>query len=130
MGLLRRLVGGEKEAPAGDGGKVTVEPRHLTGEEFDAVVLQSDLPVLVDFWAEWCGPCHAISPSVAKLAEEYDGRALITKVNADDYPEILSRYGIMGIPTLIYFKGGQEVDRVVGVTAYSMLRSKLERALA
>ena len=130
MGLLRRLVGGEKESPAEDKSELTAAPRHLTAEEFDAVVTQSELPVIVDFWAEWCGPCHAIAPSVAKLAEQYDGRALVTKVNADDYPDILSRYGIMGIPTLIYFKGGQEVDRVVGMTAYSTLRSKLERLLA
>ena len=129
MGLLRRLVGGDKETPAGDGGKMTVEPRHLTGEEFDTVVMESELPVIVDFWAEWCGPCHAIAPSVAKLAEEYDGRALVTKVNADDYPDILSRYGIMGIPTLIYFKDGKEVDRVVGVTPYGALKGKLERLL-
>ena len=79
---------------------------------------------MVDFWAEWCGPCHAIAPSVAKLADEYAGRALVAKVNADEYPDILSRYGIMGIPTLIYFKGGEEADRVIGVTQYSTLKNK------
>ena len=108
----------------------TVEPRHLTGEEFATVISGSDLPVVVDFWAEWCGPCHAVAPSVAQLATDYDGRALIAKLNADEYPDILQNFGIMGIPTLIYFKGGREVDRQVGMTNYSTLKSKLERQLA
>jgi len=131
MDLLKRLIGGDKEeAVAAENAQLAVAPRHLTGEEFDQEVLSSDLPVIVDFWAEWCGPCHAIAPSIVKMAEEYEGRALITKLNADDYPEILERYGIMGIPTLIYFRGGQEVDRVVGVTPYGALKNKLERLLA
>jgi thioredoxin 1 len=128
MGLFKNLFGSKKDesAPAAS----AVEPRHLTGEEFDTVVLQSELPVVVDFWAEWCGPCHAIAPSVANLAAEFEGKALVTKLNADEYPDILSRYGIMGIPTLIYFKGGREADRVVGVTGYGALKSKLQRLLA
>lgn len=128
MGLFKRFVGGAKSAP--DGGNPAAEPRHVTGEEFDTVVLQSELPAVVDFWAEWCGPCHAIAPAVAQLAVEYEGRALVAKLNADEYPEILMRYGIMGIPTLIFFKNGQEVDRQVGMTSYSTLKNKLERVLA
>lgn len=129
MGLLKRLMGGDKEE-ATAGSEPAVAPRHLTGEEFDQVISQGETPVVVDFWAEWCGPCHAIAPSVAKMAAEYDGRAVVAKLNADDYPDILGRYGIMGIPTLIYFKDGKEVDRVVGVTPYGALKSKLERLLA
>ncbi len=130
MGLFKRLMGGDKEEVSVEGGEPTAAPRHLTGDEFDQVISQSETPVMVDFWAEWCGPCHAIAPSVAKIAVEFDGRAVVAKLNADDYPDILGRYGIMGIPTLIYFKGGEEVDRVVGVTPYGALKGKLERLLA
>jgi thioredoxin 1 len=107
-----------------------VEPRQLTGEEFETALRTSQIPVVVDFWAEWCGPCHAIAPSVAKLAAEFQDRALVRKLNADEHPEILARYGILGIPTLVYFKGGAEVDRITGLTHYGALKSKLERLLA
>lgn len=129
MGLLKRLLGGPNEAANTDK-QPGIEPRHVTGDEFADLVQTSAIPVLVDFWAEWCGPCHMIAPSVAALATEFDGRAVVAKLNADDYPEILGHYGIMGIPTLIYFKDGQEVDRVVGVTAFGTLKGKLERLLA
>ena len=133
MDLLKRFMGSDKEEtqPAADAAKAS----ERRADAFDRrrvrpQVIESTVPVVVDFWAEWCGPCHAIAPSVAKMAQEYDGRAFVGKVDADEYPEILSRYGIMGIPTLIYFKGGQEVDRVVGVNAYGTLKNKLERLLA
>lgn len=104
-------------------------PQHVTGAEFDQVILKAATPAVVDFWAEWCGPCHAMAPVVDKLAGEFAGRAIVAKVDADAYPDLLSRYGIMGIPTLLFFKDGAEVDRVVGMTAYDTLKSKLERAL-
>jgi thioredoxin 1 len=128
MDLLKGLFGGKKEATPADAGAVA--PRHLTREEFDAVVRESEIPVVVDFWAEWCGPCHAIAPAVANLAAEFAGRAVVAKLNADEYPDVLARYGIMGIPTLIYFKAGQEADRVIGFTSYGVLKSKLERLLS
>jgi thioredoxin 1 len=126
MGLFKRSnEPKEQQAVAGQG----VEPMHITGKEFDAVVLRSQVPAVVDFWAEWCGPCHAIGPAVSQLAAEYEGRVLVTKLDADECPEIICRYGIMGIPTLIYFKGGKEVDRVIGLTGYTTLKGKLEKLL-
>jgi thioredoxin 1 len=133
MGLFKRFLGEkdpatETNAPAG--AARGVQPQHVTGEEFDDVVLKSALPTVVDFWAEWCGPCHMISPAVQQLANEFEGRLQVAKLNADDYPEILGRYGIMGIPTLIFFKDGQEVDRIVGLQGYNVLKSKAARLLA
>ncbi|MEJ5197770.1 MAG: thioredoxin [Anaerolineae bacterium] len=127
MDLLKGLFGGKKETSTTD--NTATAPRHLTDAEFDALVRESQVPVVVDFWAEWCGPCHAIAPAVANLATEFDGRAVVAKLNADEYPDVLARYGIMGIPTLIYFQAGQEVDRVIGYTSYGVLKSKLERLL-
>jgi thioredoxin 1 len=82
--------------------------------QFQEQVLNSETPVLVDFWAEWCGPCKMIAPVVDQIAEEYAGQLRVGKLDADVYPEILSSYGIMGIPTLILFKDGQPVVRVTG----------------
>jgi thioredoxin 1 len=82
--------------------------------DFDSVVLQSDVPVLVDFWAPWCGPCRMIAPAVDAVAEQYSGKAKVVKLNVDESQEIAGRYGVMSIPTLIIFKGGQKVGELVG----------------
>lgn len=88
---------------------------------FDAEVLKSPLPVLVDFWAPWCGPCKAIGPMVADLAKEYAGRLKVVKVNVDDHPQSPSRYGVRGIPNLILFKDGQVRDQIVGAVPKAQL---------
>jgi thioredoxin 1 len=93
---------------------------------FDNEVLAAQTPVLVDFWAEWCAPCWMIAPIVEQIANEYDGRLMVGRLNADSYPEVLQRYGIMGIPTLILFKNGQEVKRWIGYMPKDRIVSGLE----
>ncbi|MBL8088073.1 MAG: thioredoxin [Chthonomonas sp.] len=97
--------------------------------EFDEKVLKSDVPVLVDFWAEWCGPCRAIGPSIDALSQEYAGRAKVYKVNVDNEGAIAERYGIMSIPALLVFKGGQKVDQMVGAGPKEAIEGLIKRNL-
>lgn len=101
----------------------------VSAADFDQQVLQSPVPVLVDFWAVWCGPCKMIAPHIDALAEEYAGRVKVLKVNVDDEQEIANKYGIMSIPTLLFFKDGQRVDQLVGASPKSTIASKLESLL-
>lgn len=101
----------------------------VTGTEFESKVLQSDQPVLVDFWAEWCGPCKAIGPSIEALATEFDGRARVFKVDVDQDQAIATQFGIMSIPALLVFKGGKEVDRMVGAAPKEQIAQLIQRHL-
>ena len=102
---------------------------HVTDKNFSAEVLNSDLPVLVDFWATWCAPCRSISPIVEDLAKEFMGKVKVAKLNVDENPGTPGQYGVRGIPTLILFKGGKVVDQVVGAVPKSRLVALLEKAL-
>jgi thioredoxin 1 len=96
---------------------------------FESEVLQSDQPVLVDFWAPWCAPCKMIAPAVDTLATEFAGKAKVGKINIDDHQMVAQRYNVMSIPTLLVFKGGQVVDQVVGAVGIDHLRGMLQRAV-
>lgn len=99
--------------------------KKFTTENFEAEVLKADKPVLVDFYADWCGPCKMMAPLVETLAEEMAGEAVIGKLNVDDSEEIAMKYGVMNIPTLILFKNGQEINRVIGVQSREVLEKMI-----
>src|SRR5919202_1467335 len=99
----------------------------VSDSSFEAEVLQSDKPVLVDFWAVWCAPCRMLAPTVDAVAEKYDGTARVVKLNVDDNPTVSQRYGIKGIPTLILFKGGKEEERIVGATSKEAISRMLDK---
>ena len=101
----------------------------ITDANFAELVEKADKPVLVDFWAEWCGPCRQVGPIVEELSKEYEGKAVIGKLNVDNNPNVAMKFGIRSIPTLLFFKGGQMVDRQVGLVPKSVLEGKLKAQL-
>lgn len=101
----------------------------VTDDSFPAEVLESSVPVLVDFWAPWCGPCRMVAPVVDEIAEQYEGQIKVVKLNTDENPQVASQYGIRSIPTLMIFKDGQRVDMVVGAVPKTTLASTLEKYL-
>ncbi len=106
-----------------------MKPLEITDANFEEII-NSDKPVLVDFWAEWCGPCKMIGPVVEELANDYDGRAVIGKVNVDENPNVSVKFGIRSIPTLLVFKNGEIVDKQIGAVPKGVLTQKLDAQLA
>jgi thioredoxin 1 len=105
------------------------EPIHVTDEAFEKTVLQSQLPVVVDFWAPWCAPCKMVAPILDKIAKEYAGKLVVTKVNTDENPEWAQKYGVQGIPTMMFVAGGKIVHQQVGAMPEPMLRSVVDQFL-
>ena len=105
---------------------MTVE---VTDATFEEIVTKSEVPVVVDFWAEWCGPCRMVGPIISELSDEYEGKAIMAKVDVDSNPGIAAKFGIRNIPTLLFFKGGEVVDKQVGAVPKAVLASKLEAIL-
>ena len=105
------------------------EPIHVTDSAFEKIVLQSTLPVVVDFWAPWCGPCKMVAPILDKLAAEFAGKVVITKVNTDENPQWAQQYGVQGIPTMLFISDGKIVHRQVGALPERMLREAINQFL-
>lgn len=105
------------------------KPIEITDENFENEVIGSETPVLVDFWAEWCGPCRALAPTIQELSEEYEGRLKVTKLNVDENPVTASSYGIRSIPTMIIFENGVEKDRILGALPKKNIEQAIQSAL-
>jgi thioredoxin 1 len=105
------------------------EPVHVTDAAFEKTVLQSKIPAIVDFWAPWCGPCRMVAPTLEKLAKEYPGKLLVAKVNTDENPEWATKYGVQGIPTMLFVAGGKVIHRQVGALPEPMLRDVVAQFL-
>ena len=108
---------------------MTNEPVHVTDSAFEKVVMQSPLPVIVDFWAPWCGPCKMVAPMLEKIAEEYAGRLVVAKVNTDENPQWANKFGVQGIPTMLFVADGKVVHQQVGAVPEPFLRDRVEDLL-
>lgn len=105
------------------------EPVHVTDQAFEKTVLQSQIPVIVDFWAPWCGPCRMIGPALEKIAKEYEGKLLVAKVNTDESSEYAMKYGVQGIPTMLFISGGKVIHRQVGALPEPNIRAVVDQFL-
>jgi thioredoxin 1 len=125
--ILQRLFGkaNEPEPQTGEG----TSPIHVTDIDFQSQILDSDLPVVVDFWAPWCMPCRMVAPILDRLAKDYDGQIKVAKVNTDENQEWAIQFGVQGIPTLLFVKDSKVVDRIVGVVSAGQIKRRLEAML-
>lgn len=125
--MLSRIFGRKSAPPKAPTAEAKPPPIvDVSDADFAGIVEASELPVVVDVWAEWCQPCQIISAYVGFLAKEFEGKLLVTALDADENPQVSERFGIMGLPTLLFIKNGQEVDRIVGVVDYSEIKQKAE----
>lgn len=131
LGRVKKLLGGGAKAPAG-AVPVAREPlvRDVTDADFDAVVGASTLLAVVDFWAEWCEPCRVMSAYVEFLATDFAGQVLVAALDVDENPAISERFGVMGLPTLLVLRQGEEIDRIVGVAPYEEIKERIARLLS
>jgi len=102
---------------------------HIGDDSFDQEVISAPLPVLVDFWAPWCGPCRSIAPVLEEIAQEYDGKLKVVKINVDENPNVPTRYGVRGIPNLMIFKGGNLAGQIVGAAPKNKLVNEIDKAI-
>jgi len=105
------------------------EPLHVNDDAFEKSVLKSEVPVIVDFWAPWCGPCKMVAPILEKIAKEYDGKIIVAKVNTDENQEYAGRYGVQGIPTMLFFVDGKVLHRQVGAVPENVLKDTIDQFL-
>ena len=101
------------------------EPTHITDDTFEAEVIQSNMPAIVDFWAPWCAPCHMIAPILEEIAADYDGQLKVAKLDVDQNPKVATQFGVMSIPTMILFKDGEAVERLIGYMPKERLLEKV-----
>ena len=129
--FIKNLFGGKPQTSHDVSASDTrAQPIHVSDDDFEATILQADKLAILDLWADWCRPCHMLAPTIANLATEYDGRVIVAKLDVDENPETAGRFNIMGIPTVLFFKNGKEVDRIVGVQGYPAFANRIEKLLA
>ncbi len=127
--MLKLFKKDKKQAWEPEEEEEVVEPLHVNDDDFEEKILKADKPAVVDFWSEYCSPCYVMAYVMEDLAEEFEGRAVVAKLQVDENPETPAKYNIMGVPTMVFFRDGVEVDRVVGVTTFSNMKEHMEALL-